>query len=957
MSAQERTLGSDGAGSPEATERMGTRDGRAGADVEALPQRGQLLGRYVVLERIGAGAIGLVYSAYDPDLDRRVALKLLLRRSENDDARMTREAQAVAKIVHPNVVAVHDVGLWRDRVFVAMELVEGTNLAGWARQQPRSVAETVAVFLQAARGLAAAHAAGIIHRDFKPENALIGHDGRVRVADFGLARAAEDTAAELEPVALSRSGALQLQLTATGALVGTPAYMAPEQHARAPCSAASDQFSFCIALWEALYGERPFAGETVAALALNVLDGRVAPPPRSRAVPAAIREALLRGLAVEPSSRFPSMDALIAALERAVRRRGRGLAVVLVGAGSLAGFAVAQGWSARHTQQCDPAASPVLTDWNPQARGVLEDAAAATGAPWATPAVGRIAGRFDAFARAWTEQWVELCRAEQAETTAARPELERRLECLDDRRRELVAALELLVVADAGTAEEMLTVAGGVRDVAACADDQVLRVRSSPPPKELLVEVGQIRDALAHAGALHRAGDDASARSMLESLRTRAAAVGWRHIELELEAEALSWMSAAEVGLDAMPQLRGLYDAALELDDPGLACRFALEIGWQFGYGRREFDEGLAWTATGEALRRRAGGDWLLGVVSRNNAAVIHSLEGEHDRAGELFHEAIVLAEQNDPLGLRPLQLRANLGSYYANLGDNERARTELANALEGYREAYGGQHPRVGDIEGNLGTVLVRMGDLDGAMVHLEASLALIEALPQAQRTTQMQILGGIAEVLEARGDLAGAAARVRRAVVMSEDRAGPASQLALMRAWLVRLQSQGPSPDRASIEAELAAIAADPAVIASPRLRGVTTSAQAEFALRLLPPAQQRAAELALLDAVGNAEAWLSHQLGQGHAQLVEFALARGDTTTAAQRLAAAEAVDWQRAHDVWGEAEVLLRLARAQAQVDAAAPRLQRWLELATRRAEALRGDGGRVRAEIERLRRVQ
>lgn len=232
-----------------------------------------------------------------------------------------------------------------------------------------------------------------------------------------------------------------------------------------------------------------------------------------------------------------------------------------------------------------------------------------------------------------------------------------------------------------------------------------------------------------------------------------------------------------------------------------------------------------------------------------------------------------------------------------------------------------------------------------------------MLEATPQAQRETQMQILGGIAAVLEARGDRTGAAALVRRAVVLSEDRAGPASQLALMRAWWVRLESHRPTPDRARIEAELAAIAADPAVVASPRLRGVTTSAQAEYALMLLPPARQREAEQALLDAIEHAESWLPHQQGLGHALLVELALARGDMAVAAQRLAAAEALDWQRVGDVWGEADVLLRLARAQQRVDAAAPRLQRWLEQAARRIEQVRGDGGRAQAELDRLRRVQ
>jgi serine/threonine protein kinase len=220
--------------------------------------RGAAVGRYVILSRLGGGGMGVVYAAYDPDLDRKVAIKLLRPGRRTDAAsegraRLMREAQAMARLDHPNVVGVLDVGTFEDQVFIAMELVDGLSLMHWMRQghRWRDVRER---FIQAGRGLAAAHAAGIVHRDFKPDNVVIGKDGRARVLDFGLARAAkseadtEETAGPDGDVSVrSGSGSLERTLTQTGSLLGTPSYMSPEQWTSQPADAKSDQFSFCVA--------------------------------------------------------------------------------------------------------------------------------------------------------------------------------------------------------------------------------------------------------------------------------------------------------------------------------------------------------------------------------------------------------------------------------------------------------------------------------------------------------------------------------------------------------------------------------------------------------------------------------------------------------------------------------------------------------------------------------------
>ncbi len=307
---------------------------RTDADpVRLLPPNGRV-GRYELQGPIGAGGMGVVYAARDPQLNRQVALKMLRASSAPGAtgaqlrARILREAQAMARLSHPNILAVYDVGAIGEAVFVAMELVDGGSVREWLRQRGRSWREILEVFVSAGRGLAAAHRAGIVHRDFKPENVLIGHDGRVRVTDFGLARFA-DVPAVLSPG--SREPSAVVRVSVDGALAGSPPYMAPEQLRGHPADARSDVFAFCASLYESLYGERPFAGEALAELRSAIERSEVRPPPRGSHVPARMRRVLLRGLRAAPSERFESMDALIAALARTIRRRtaeaGAGIAV------------------------------------------------------------------------------------------------------------------------------------------------------------------------------------------------------------------------------------------------------------------------------------------------------------------------------------------------------------------------------------------------------------------------------------------------------------------------------------------------------------------------------------------------------------------------------------------------------------------------------------------------------
>jgi len=278
---------------------------------------GSTLGRYVLLRCLGAGGMGVVYAAYDPKLDRKVAIKLLRPNAWSDPeiarVRLLREAQALARISHPNVVAVFDTGTLGEEVFIAMELVEGTTLSAWLRERSRSRREILRRFVAAGRGLAAAHGSGVVHRDFKPDNVLISVDDRVRVLDFGLAYPVVASSAAGGDAGSVR---VDMPLTRAGARLGTPSYMAPEQWKGETTSARTDQFAFAVALYEALYGERPFAGRLASEVAEEVTAGRVRAAPRGRRVPARLRRILLRALATSPGARHPHMEALVAALDR-----------------------------------------------------------------------------------------------------------------------------------------------------------------------------------------------------------------------------------------------------------------------------------------------------------------------------------------------------------------------------------------------------------------------------------------------------------------------------------------------------------------------------------------------------------------------------------------------------------------------------------------------------------------
>jgi serine/threonine protein kinase len=286
--------------------------------------------------------MGVVWRAEDPKLGRKVALKLLKRADAALTERLVREARSMAQVNHPNVVTVYEVGEAEDgTMFIAMELVTGQSLRDWQAKTTPSIPERVAAYISAGRGLAAAHAAGIVHRDFKPDNVLVGDDGRVRVTDFGLAAAKPGASGAITP----HIG--DVNLTTSGSVLGTPAYMAPEQFTGGNVDSRTDQFNFCVALYEALYGERPFDGKTFTELGDNVMFGRIRPAPATARISRALREILIRGLAVKPGDRFPTMNDLITVLGRDRARPWRRTAIVAAAFAGVLALGLVSDWALR----------------------------------------------------------------------------------------------------------------------------------------------------------------------------------------------------------------------------------------------------------------------------------------------------------------------------------------------------------------------------------------------------------------------------------------------------------------------------------------------------------------------------------------------------------------------------------------------------------------------------------
>ena len=813
----------------------------AGDGGAEMGRRGTV-GRFVLLDTLGAGAMGVVYAAYDPELDRKVALKLLLPRAggTSDDGartRLVREAQALAKLSHPNVVAVHAVGTHGDTVWIAMEFVAGQTLAVWAASGRRGWSEVLPVLADVARGVAAAHKAGLVHRDLKPDNVMLGRDGRVRVMDFGLAHgrsaaAGDDPAAArgddpqtdavpraqpgLEPMRATGAGldstlagaaelastlaaglarasipaggrgsapisaALASPLTAMGTLQGTPAYMAPEQWQGREAQPSTDQFGWSVMAWELLYGESPFAGDSMATRSEAVLAGRRRPPPRGSRVPGWLRRALERGLATEPSRRWPTMSALLATLERGQQRaRIRG-AMVILAAAVLLGLG-AEGYRrwgiARRVAACEVAGAEIDDVWHADARQRLRGAFTATGIAGAATTAEKVMPWLDGQAGVWKQARTEVCLNIDVRALWDADMVDRALWCLADRRREMASLITEFAAANASTVHKAVFVASAMKAVDPCLNEDMLRRLPTPPTQSREV-IHEVHAKLARADALANASEFKEALAVATQAREQAeAALAWPPLQAAaLAHEGLLLERAGDFEAAEAVSTRA-YFAAARSGAWDVAADSAIDLIHIVGHRKALHKDGLRWGEHAEVALVHAGDPLELAEAQRlNSLGNVYTMMGELAAAQTLLERALAIAERAlGPVHPNVARTLGNLSIVHMHLGEHAKARPLLERTLAIHEQTLGPDHPQISLTLNNLAILSQLAGDYATARAMYERALASTERVLGPEHPEVAGYLNNLGNLLESTGAHAEARAMHERSLAITQKTLGP--------------------------------------------------------------------------------------------------------------------------------------------------------------------------------------
>jgi len=752
----------------------------------ALLPRGTLIGRYLLLHCLGMGGMGVVHAAYDPELDRKVALKILRPEImkqlgvEGSRVRILREAQAMARLSHPNVITVHDCGTAGKHVFVAMELLDGQTLTQWLRERPRKTREVLDRFVLAGRGLAAAHAAGLIHRDFKPDNVLCGHDGRVCVTDFGLARAAlgttpgqqeerdEEALPDLDGVQPMRL--LAAYLTRSGALVGTPAYMAPEQIEGDSVEARSDQFSFCVALYEALYGERPFSGDTYKSLLASISRGPLRTAPKNRRIPKRIHQALLRGLSAALTERFPSMDELLSALTHDPRARSRRItlfAVTALALGASALFALRKP-AATPPRLCQGAEQNLAAVWDQARKQTVRDAFLATRVSFASDAWQGVERAFDAYTSNWVAMHTDACEATHMRGEQSESLLDLRMQCLKDRLREVETLTTEFQRANAKTVEKAVEAAGNVAPVELCARTDLLTMPVRPPSDPTArAKVDELRGRLAEAKALTRTGQYKESLALIRQITEEARPLGYR----PLEAEALLERGIREERVDVKASAQSLTAAALAAEagrHDREAARALIELFFVTGPKLARFDEAMRINGAARAALERLGGDKALEADLLLYEGHAFKEQGDMVQAVDKYQRVLALRlELLGPDNIDVALVHGELASTYLYQGTRfDEAHQALQRALEIYVKHLGPTHPRTAGMHRRIAVALFGKGRYAEAVAVLERALSAVELSHGQDNADAANIIILLGIVLLEQGNAEGSISYVSRAV-----------------------------------------------------------------------------------------------------------------------------------------------------------------------------------------------
>lgn len=677
------------------------------------------IGRFVLLGSIGVGGMGIVYAARDEELNRKVAVKLMhadVADADAEQARLTAEAQALARLSHPNVVQVYEVGTYEGRVYVAMEFLPGLTLEAWAREEKRPWRSVVDKYLEAGEGLVAAHAVGMIHRDLKPANLLLGADGRVRVVDFGLARQLEQVDADEDGPSGSHAIAA---LASSTALSGTPAYMSPEQVRGRVVDARSDQYSFCVALYEGLFGQRPHEGSTAPAVLVQIARGRVITPPRNTGVPSWIVRTIMRGLSRNPDDRFADMRTLLAELRRDPwTRRWQ-----VLGAAALAGLMGIAVWPRVAEDRCSGVADAGNDTWGT----VIRDEAHAAFLSTQLPSASAIWTKVDDRLGAWVDQWASArlttCEAHHVDQAQSAELHDLRVTCLDRKLTEVAAFVRAFRSADAGVVHNALRGIAELPDVRDCDDAEVLRDGGDVPDDP---RVKQIEEGLASATAAYAIGRTAAARAELDRVVGLSEALDYGPLlarALYERARLVSRLGDYMAALDWLQRAADVAEAAG--DNRRLADVWVLLSYMAAKHARIELLDRVLRRA--EASVARIGGDPLASarlLFARANRA---RWVRDRERAVELGREAVAdvaaLLDERDPERLR---IETSFAAILARSGRVEEALGVYEQTLEKREALLGVGHPELARDHANIGLSLKVLGRPDEARSAYGAALDL---------------------------------------------------------------------------------------------------------------------------------------------------------------------------------------------------------------------------------------
>ncbi len=757
------------------------------------------IGRFTILGTIGRGAMGTVLAAWDPVLDRKVALKVL-HAASGDDVALLGEARALARLTHPNVVGVYEADEIDGRVVIAMQFVAGMNLHEWLRVRPRTWREVVPLFAAIARGLAAAHDAGVVHGDLKPENVLVGEHDDVRIADFGTARVLADAADE-----------------AGG---GTPSYLAPERLAGGPASAAADQWAFCVSMHQALFGARPFKGATLGELRESTAAGVAMPT--NRGVPRRILAVVQRGLAPAPADRWPDMHAIAGELARD-GRRGRWV-VGLAAAASICGAA----WFSASRERDPCAGDPGDADaiWSTEARDRIRAEFVATGAGGADAVADRVDALMTARREAWMAARREVCEASRVRAVQSDTLHDLRMRCLDRRAGESAALVDVLSNADALAMTDAVTAIVDMPELARCDADRVQQIEYAEPDtphRRTAVEAARVE--LDRARAAQALGRYEDALEIAGSVAAHSDALGFA----PLQAEALAQLGAAQARVSAPgvaePTLRRARLLAAEIGNDRLVAE--VMVRWlrtaMFTDELPRVDE-LAEHARAAALRagvstaeieaivgeaRLQAGD-VDGAIAALDVALANEMrpdrraivqvglgsaalaKGDRETALQRYEDALATATTHLGVG------HPGLGFYEHRVGRGQRevgrlddALTTLRRVLTSREAALGPDDRAVASVLADLAATERELGRLDDAATHQERALSIRTAEYGDDHPRVADLLAGLAEIEHARGRHDAALAHLRRAL---EIRAATPEhpQVAALRESIAEIEAQ---------------------------------------------------------------------------------------------------------------------------------------------------------------------